>query len=375
MGNSEKTRIEDHLEAIDFPFKVGLGGLHYQISIVPEFEHPTGPRHGDPQGSPGQYKVIVTLGRPGFSVLPERRFVSHEHNRGDSHLAIAPPALQVPSVPGGANHIQILARTPDGDFVVHGYPNERGFLGTVVAESVIAQDVADAVLKATKAIAPSLSNLSAHLDIPLRVQQTEILELRTGARHLIFEVAHNDAPFMPPRQTTLSDQFMLHVSYYRESLGSNTPAYQFLCFFKIIEAIRRRRGRMTADAKTRGEKVKIDEVREIVPREPEEFVPWLNAIFAIRPTWDDVDLQSIFVAEARGRKFNRIVDDHLRPLRNGIAHSVLDDKEIAVSADESVGSGKLIKWLPLTKCMVRRMLRNEFPQEFLAFLSEDGSFK
>jgi hypothetical protein len=362
----EKTTVNQP-GTMEFPFKVRLGGSEYQLSIVPQFL-PDDPRHGgDPLGNPGQYRVVITLGRPGFSVLPERQFVFNEQNRGDSHLAIAPPALQQ-----AVQLKQIIANSGDGKLSLDCYPNERGFLGRIVAESISAKNVADAVSKATNAIAPMLSNLSAHFDIPLRVQQMEIIELRTEARHLIFVVAYNDAPFAPPNHIPLSDDFLLFVSYYREALGSNTAAYQFLCFYKIIEAIRKRRAREAEEAKTRGETVKTV-LREVVPEEQQEFAPWLNALFPGSPAWDDLDFESIFLKEARGKKFYRIIDNDLRPLRDGIAHAVLDDEELVISADKSVSSHKLIQWLPLTKCMVRRMLKATFPQDFLASLTEDTS--
>jgi len=31
------------------------------------------------------------------------------------------------------------------------------------------------------------------------------------------------------------------------------------------------------------------------------------------------------------------------------------------------------KWLPLLRCMVRRILKNDFPNQYLWFLGEDGS--
>jgi hypothetical protein len=34
---------------------------------------------------------------------------------------------------------------------------------------------------------------------------------------------------------------------------------------------------------------------------------------------------------------------------------------------------EVYKWLPLTKCIVRRMLKNEFPDEFLSYIKEDGT--
>jgi hypothetical protein len=371
MGDVERQTTEV-LETLEFPFQVGLGGTDYQISIIPRFPDAADARdNSDPQGRPGDYKVIITLGRPGFSAVPERRFFGHEQHRGDSHLAITPPALPIASVPDGAQHIEIHTQTPDGDFAFLGYPNEQGFLGTVVADSVWAQTVDDAVTKVAKAIAPSLSNLAAHLDIPLRVQQTEVVEARNGARHLIFQVAYNEAPFFPPGTTALSEDLMRCTSYYREALGSNTPAYQFLCFYKILEAIRIRREHIARETRERGETVTA--VQERVPAQREMCVPWLNAIFPVRPAWDDLDLKSIFLDEACGRKFNRIVDDDLRPLRHAVAHSLLDDKETAVPDGELTNTRKLSKWLPLTKCMVRRVLKNEFPYEFLTSLKDPTS--
>lgn len=129
---------------------------------------------------------------------------------------------------------------------------------------------------------------------------------------------------------------------------------------------------MAEEARARGATVPVN-LREVVPKEPQEFVPWLNALFPEKPAWDDLDLKSIFLQEARGKKFPRIIDDNLRPLRDGIAHAVLDDEELVISADKTANSRKLIEWLPLTKCIVRRMLKNAFPKEFLTSLSEDST--
>jgi len=32
------------------------------------------------------------------------------------------------------------------------------------------------------------------------------------------------------------------------------------------------------------------------------------------------------------------------------------------------------RWLSATKCIARRMLKNEFPSEFLSYVRDDGSF-
>jgi hypothetical protein len=279
-------------------------------------------------------------------------------------LAIAPPALTRPGIPDSIRHFEIRTETPDGNFIFAGRANNRGFLGTLIADSISAEDADDATMKVGRALAPTLSNLSMHLDIPLRIQQTEIIELQTGARDLIFQVPYNDAPLVFPPTTTLSNELMRYASCYREALGSNTPAFQFLCFFKILEALRKRSDRRASEAAGRGTCLFI--VPERVPGIPQDFIPWLNSIFPVRPAWDDLDLKSIFSDEARGKKINRIVDTHLQPLRNAIAHAILDSDEGTLKAgDELETASKLSKWLPLTKCIVRRMLKVEFPNEFL----------
>jgi len=57
----------------------------------------------------------------------------------------------------------------------------------------------------------------------------------------------------------ISQEFRKYASYYREGLASNSLNYQFLCFYKIIEGIRKRRHRLTTTAvqaaKTRGAKL------------------------------------------------------------------------------------------------------------------------
>src|SRR5438094_5408570 len=50
-------------------------------------------------GVRSEYKIILTLSRPGFSLLPEGEFKQADLFKGDSHLAIAEPALSGPRAP------------------------------------------------------------------------------------------------------------------------------------------------------------------------------------------------------------------------------------------------------------------------------------
>jgi hypothetical protein len=120
--------------------------------------------------------------RPGYAPVPEREFSFDENVPGDSHLAIAAPALR--SASGSEiKAIKIYATTEEGELVFTGYPNARGFLGRIDAE-LTAKDLHDAEIKAYRALAPSLSNWAAHLDIPLRIWRTRITELANGTTHI-----------------------------------------------------------------------------------------------------------------------------------------------------------------------------------------------
>ena len=79
------------------------------------------------------------------------------------------------------------------------------------------------------------------------------------------------------------------------------------------------------------------------------------------------------MSEARGKKFTRIIDDYLRPLRVRIAHAVLDSGALTLSADEEMDIQQVFKWLALTRCIVRHMLKSDFPSEFLPYIQSDGT--
>lgn len=155
-------------------------------------------------------------------------------------------------------------------------------------------------------------------------------------------------------------------------LRANSEVYEFLCLFKIAEGIRNRRAQLAAAAKTNGQK--LSRLAERVPSATSEFVPYLNAIYATRRQWDDMALGSVFIEEALGRKFGDLMKAELNDLRNDVAHALSDDTgTIGVSADTSLHVARVRKWLPLMKVIVRRMLKNEFPVQYLPFLNEDGT--
>jgi hypothetical protein len=64
----------------------------------------------------------------------------------------------------------------------------------------------------------------------------------------------------------------------------------------------------------------------------------------------------------------------VRPVRDRIAHAVLDSGELTFSADEDLDIREIYRWLSLMKCLVRHMLKSDFPYEFQPYLNENGEY-
>jgi hypothetical protein len=306
-------------------------------------------------------------------VVPEREFSFSPDLPGDSHLAIAPPALKWRdgSTQAQPIAIKLYATTEDGEIVFTGRPNERGFLGRLEAE-LTAQSILDAEQKGYRALSPSLSNWSAQLDIPLDVWRAHVTEVATGNTSITVINPFDEVALALGGAGKLGPEYRAFVGFYREALQSNSAAYRFLCLFKIAEGIRKRRQRAATEAIARKEKpMRLPSER--VPQDPTAFPVWLNGIYP-RREWDEMTIGSVFVPIACGRKINDLLDHELLDLRNDLAHALSDTtKTVALSVDEALHIARVETWLPLLRCVVRRMMKNEFPESFLSHLAEDGT--
>jgi hypothetical protein len=353
---------------------MGLSGQEQRMSFVPVFADPDDPRNvGGPQGLPGDYKVTFVLARPGVPLVPEREYKFSNSLGGNSHLAITEPAFSPPGI-SDAQQIRIYADSQEGHFEFFGFPNKDGFLGKIETRPFHALDITDAQRKAYRALAPSLSNWSLHLDIPLHVFQIDTVELRNSNVQMTLTTPFWEAPFSVVPQARLTQDFLGFAGLYREALNSNSPVYRYLCLFKIIDGLLQRRRRLGREA--RAAQRPFSRPPEVLPGTHDEFTRWLNGIFPIRQErgWDEMALSSIFRKEVRGKRFKQVIDSELYPLRNDVAHALSSGSgELKLSADEMLHTERVNKWLPLTKCIVRRMLKNEFPEEFLTYLREDGT--
>jgi hypothetical protein len=320
-----------------------------------------------PRGGPGLYTVTFVLARPNSRSSPEHEIKFAADLHGDSHLAIAKPAVIIDIDP---DQVLMSYRSSTGSLLFRGYPNKDGYLGKLVSDPFFAANRGAAEKTATTAIRGLLSNLSSQLDIPLIIEIVEVTEISTQAKGISFA-----APFPPTSMAvtgsgTFDDpEFQHAVALYREAINSNTQIYRFLCFYKVLELSRKRRERLGRKHKASFKQPRPGE--QIPLREKKAMEEWLNALFYVNRDWDEGIFDQVFIPEALGKKINNLFESQLRPIRDKIAHGILDSGEFLL-LDKQEDIELVGKWLPLMRCLARRVMKNDF-KEYLEFLNEDGT--
>ena len=345
----------------------GLPGTSQVFTIVPTYQDPLDKRNrDDDQGHEGEYEMIVTLSRPGYFIQSESNLTSSEFLEGDSHLAIRYPANPHANPTIVAVKMDIFFNGQKFSF--EGIPNAQGFLSKVRGR-FYAQNFIDAHRKGIAAVTPLLSNWSVQLDIPLFIFQVDLTEKTSESKRMTFTLPFRQTPLVDLPGEGLIPEFRGYTSLYREALNNHSPIYQFLCFFKIIESIRKRRGRLAEEARSNQES--FFRPTEIFPKTSEELKPWLDAIYPVRPPeWDAMITTSLLLPDVAGKRFGGIIERSLNPVRIQIAHALFENTELGVSGDDPLSYETINKWLPILRCMVRRMLKNEFSKIFLVALPD-----
>jgi hypothetical protein len=342
---------------------IGLPGFQSNIVYLVGYENPDDPRNeGGPEGMFGNYKLIFTLSRPGFHLKGENHIMPAESITGTSHLRLNPPnPIQENEIDEINLHVFDENRN-QMNFI--GYANKEGFLSKLVCESIQAKHFNDATLKGYEALMRILSGISTYHDVPINIYQIDTIELRTNNRKVSFFTPYRELQILKGSFNNLSEEFSKYSSLYQEAMNSNSPYYEFLCYYKIIEGLRERRNRLIAEAKARGEAISSSP-KQIIPPSLKEQIIWLEELFPIKIIWDKMQLSSIFPKTSFGKKINEIIDKEIRPIRHKIAHGVLDDGEPTFSLSKGLDTEKVHEWLPLTKYIARFLMKKEFPDFFI----------
>jgi hypothetical protein len=349
-----------------FPLQ-GLAGSHAWVAIRPVTA--TTPREEIAWTPPsGRYAVTLTLARPGAIPSADNDISLREDIPGDSHIAVSQPAL---APPAAAASIRLYVMAPGRSPIrVEGLPNAKGFLGTLRLELDAAGPI-HAEANAYGLVAPMLSCWSVNLDVPVLLWRVLVRHLASGAVFARMRYPYVGRPFHVVPRTEMSEDFRGVAALYREALVGSSQVYEYLCLFKITELIRARRGRQ--DQATRQAGGTPTRPRERVPQNPDELAALLRGVLVAAGQWREPTLDALLPAEARGRKYLDLLDAELRTLRNDVAHAVSDKGDLTIMFDEAQQTERLWRWLPLMRVMVRRMIKNDFPDEFLPSLLDDGT--
>lgn len=302
------------------------------LCIVPEFapEDPRTSVRRDPEGSPGYYKVTFILCTPGQATAVRDIDVVSLLNSGDSLLVV--PTGIIPEVQVYNEHERVTIR-----FI----QNSNTRLSRVEMRFV-AQNRQHAEHYAYDLVHPVLSWWSYIHDVAIDTMGYEIIEEAADVRSYHVTVIGAAKPFQFGRLDFKSTpEHRAILSAYREASNATNVFYQFLCFYRGIEGVKKLR--------RQNRKKAISGSADY--REPIERIP------ATRTDISGVDLTDLPSFEPYlGAKFTA-VRDKLRPvLRNAVAH--LDPKNDVV-ADRFDDLERCRNSIPVMRYMCREMIRNE----------------
>ncbi len=321
---------------------------------------------------PGEYEAIFTLLQPGQAAErvkqsgTTRIFEIQDHRIvGDSHLALSIPKDARPSPNAEIRLAAVVGvdrldgNADDVEMVL--LPNDEGRLSKVSVK-LNAQNFSDAESRAYFEASSYLSNLAFELDIPLRIAHTSVKETKTGQDRIGFvrQFGYKGVGNLPEHGASgelgtemKGAAYAALTGIYREALNSESPFYQFLCFCRIIQ-------RLKEKLRPRWQKIIAEHDKSLLPTYRKyERMP------------DKGDQAKRFPYFLKGKKFNAVYDDHLRPLRNGIGHVFLEDMDDETSAERSTDEFEFINdvhiHLPVAHYMAKTMLKNDFKRGGLAY--------
>jgi hypothetical protein len=205
----------------------------------------------------------------------------------------------------------------------------------------------------------ALSNTAVTLDMQFYVCQTDIIDEVTAARVIRISTPYpegqygNVISYVTPEAAAL-------FAIYRDAINSSSPFYQFLCFYKIIERIDRRRGEVSAAARAAGQSPSHPPLK--VPDTYDEVLAWLPAFSMAGFPWTMDLARAAILPKCMGKSVKYIRDTHLTEIRDNIAHALLDSGVVTFSIDDPENLESVERWLPSLKTLTRFALSVDYPQ-------------
>ncbi|MGB8298575.1 MAG: methylamine utilization protein MauJ, partial [Polyangia bacterium] len=268
-------------------------------------------------------------------------------------LVIAEPEPRSKGQPSGVRlDIAYLSRNNETkECAIMLRPNKHGRLSTAVT-TLAALGYRDARDNAYRALLPFLSKMSFENNVPLEIKASVTKEISTGGQNTEFRSPFPFERFQSYSQGLHRMDILALLSFYREGMNSTSISYSFLCFYRILEAIYKRR-RETAEKK---------KVRFSFKRENRILEGDLMGLPKRMPAYHE------FV----GKKFRSIYDNNLTPLRVSIAHGLLgDDNPIENTPDDLTIRSRAGFLIPIAQILSRLEIQNELTRDEVPITSGD----
>lgn len=300
------------------------------VTAVPVFPHGDA---GEPSGSRGRYDILFVLGVPGVNGVATALDFDAMAARGDSLLE--------------GSGLQIELATPEGSAsnVVRIAPNKQGRLAQVRL-TVTADSFAAAEKKSHDEVMPVLSRIAFEADAALEVTAVLMTEEATHIRSVGATVIGSVQP-APELEGLMTEELRPFLAAYREGLNSNSPLYQALSFYKVIEgvatfAVKRARAVSRGPQSTPG-----DPLARTIPADLSELpetTEWARAAFT----------------PYLGKSFSDIKDSVSDTIRNAVAH-LTPGRDVRV-ADYLGDIHACREVLPILRYVARSVIREELTQ-------------
>ena len=171
----------------------------------------------------------------------------------------------------------------------------------------------------------------------------EVLEEQTLVQKWVVNLLGKAKPLGVNLKALSQPEFRTVFAAYREATNTTNVFYQLLCFYKVIEGVKKIRAKRKKDTLDAG----------LVYREPSnEQIPSPEENLGISNEY----LRDYF-RPYLGQKFTKVLDEFSRVLRNAVAH--LDPEGDSLIADEFDDIAQCERAVPVIRYVSKIMLQNE----------------
>jgi hypothetical protein len=293
--------------------------------VVPVFKTRDAGPH---QGSRGVYDVVLILGIPGRTSATTEINLDAALAGGDSLLLGSGLKLTLDSA-GIAGTADVL-------------PNDQGRLSQVRA-SVEAEGFGAAERLIYNLVVPSLSLISFQADVALEISGVLLTERSTQIKKFGATMLGTFQPAPEQLEGNLTSEVRPLLAAYREGLSANSPMYQALSFYKIIEnvtALNTQRARRAAKTGA----AFADPLLRTLPTDPADLTD--------KTEWE----REVFSAYL-GKSYTEVRDGLNDTIRNAVAHLAPGRDVRSADLLDDIEACRLAA--PLLRYMARDLIHGE----------------